>query len=45
MAKGLRKLISLDQDGGEPLVEVDIKSSNPQMMLKAGLVHPNEALE
>ena len=45
MAKGLRKLISLDQDGGEPLVEVDIKCSNPQMMLKAGLVHPDEALE
>ena len=45
MAKGLRKLISLDQDGGEPLVEVDIKSSNPQMMLKAGLVHPDKALE
>ena len=45
MAKGLRKLISLDQDGGETLVEVDIKCSNPQMILKAGLVHPNEALE
>ena len=45
MAKGLRKFISLDQDGGETLVEVDIKCSNPQMMLKAGLVHPNEALE
>ena len=43
MVKGLRKLISLDQDG-EPLVEVDIKCSNPQMMLKAGLVHPDEAL-
>ena len=45
MPKGLRKLISLDQDGGEPLVEVDIKCSNPHMMLKAGLVHPNEALK
>lgn len=45
MPKGLRKLISLDQDGGEPLAEVDIKCSNPQMMLKAGLVHPDEALE
>ena len=45
MAKGLRKFISLDQDGGENLVEVDIKCSNPQMMLKAGLVHPDKALE
>ena len=45
MAKGLRKLISLDSDGGEPIVEVDIKCSNPLMMLKAGLVHPDEALQ
>lgn len=43
MAKGLRKLISLDGDRGEPIVEVDIKCSNPLMMLKAGLVHPDEA--
>lgn len=45
MAKGLRKLISFDGDGGEPIVEVDIKCSNPLMMLKAGLVHPDEALQ
>lgn len=45
MPKGLRKLISLDCDGGKPLAEVDIKCSNPQMMLKAGLVHPDESLE
>ena len=45
MAKGLRKLISLDGDRGEPIVEVDIKCSNPLMMLKAGLVHPDESFE
>lgn len=45
MTKGLRKLISLDSDGGEPIVEVDIKCSNPLMMLKAGLVHQDEALQ
>lgn len=45
MVKSLRKLISLDGDGGEPIVEVDIKCSNPLMMLKAGLVHPDEALQ
>lgn len=45
MAKGLRKLISFDGDGGEPIVEVDIKCSNPLMMLKTGLVDPDESFE
>ena len=45
MAKGLRRLISFDGEEGDPIVEVDIKCSNPLMMLKAGLVHPEESFE
>ena len=42
MTKVLRPLVTLEQEGGEPLAEVDIKCCGAQMMLKAGLVDPEE---
>ena len=42
MKKGLRPLVTLEEEGGEPLAEVDIKCCGAQMMLKAGLVDPEE---
>jgi hypothetical protein len=42
MKKGLRPLVTLEQEGGEPLAEVDIKCCGAQMMLKADLVDPEE---
>ena len=42
MKKGLRPLVTLEEEGGQPLAEVDIKCSGAQMMLKAGLVAPEE---
>ena len=40
--KGFRKYLSFNGPKGAPLAEVDIKCSNPVMMLKAGLVHESE---
>ena len=40
--KDYRKYLSFDGHGGEPMVEVDIKTSNPVMLLKGGFVHPKE---
>ena len=42
MKKGLRPLVTLEEEGGQPLAEVDIKCSGAQMMLKAGLVASEE---
>ena len=42
MTKVLRPLVTLEQEGGEPLAEVDIKCCGAQMMLKADLVDPEE---
>lgn len=42
LSKNYRKYISLDGNGGKPLAEVDIKTSNPVMLLKGGFVHPKE---
>ena len=42
MKKVLRPLVTLEEAGGQPLAEVDIKCSGAQMMLKAGLVAPEE---
>ena len=42
MKKVLRPLVTLEEEGGQPLAEVDIKCSGAQMMLKAGLVVPEE---
>ena len=42
MKRGLRPLVTLEEEGGQPLAEVDIKCSGAQMMLKAGLVAPEE---
>ena len=42
LKKTLRPLVTLEGSGGRPLAEVDIKSCGAQMMLKAGLVHPDE---
>ena len=40
--KDYRKYLSFDGHGGEPMAEVDIKTSNPVMLLKGGFVHPEE---
>ena len=42
MKKVLRPLVTLEEEGGQPFAEVDIKCSGAQMMLKAGLVAPEE---
>ncbi|MDB4658103.1 hypothetical protein OAF01_00650 [bacterium] len=42
MKKVLRPLVTLEEEGGQPLAEVDIKCSGAQMMLKAGLVASEE---
>lgn len=42
LKKDYRKYLSFDGHGGEPLAEVDIKTSNPVMLLKGGFVHPEE---
>lgn len=43
MKRTLRPLVTLEEkEGGQPLAEVDIKCSGAQMMLKAGLVAPEE---
>ena len=43
LQKGLRPNLSLNGPNCDPLVEVDIKCSNPVMLLKGGIVHPDEA--
>ncbi len=40
--KDYRKYFSFDGHGGAPIAEVDIKTSNPVMLLKGGFVHPEE---
>jgi len=45
MTKGLRPLVTLEQEGGQPLAEVDIKCCGAQMMLKTDLVDPEEKHE
>ena len=45
MKKGLRPLVTLEQEGGQPLAEVDIKCCGAQMMLKTDLVDPEEKHE
>ena len=42
LKKNYRKYLSFDGHGGEPIAEVDIKTSNPVMLLKGGFVHPEE---
>ena len=42
MKRVLRPLVTLEEEGGQPLAEADIKCSGAQMMLKAGLVAPEE---
>ena len=42
LSKGYRKYLSFDGHGGVPMAEVDIKTSNPVMLLKAGIVQPEE---
>lgn len=42
LKKDYRKYISFDGHGGLPLAEVDIKTSNPVLLLKGGFVHPSE---
>jgi len=42
LKKNYRKYLSFDGHGGEPMAEVDIKTSNPVMLLKGGFVHPEE---
>ena len=42
LKKSYRKYISFDEHGGAPMAEVDIKTSNPVMLLKGGFVHPDE---
>ena len=43
LQKSLRPNLSLSGPDGDSLVEVDIKCSNPVMLLKGGIVHPDEA--
>ena len=45
MKKGLRPLVTLEKEGGQPLAEVDIKCCGAQMMLKTDLVDPEERQE
>jgi len=42
LKKSYRKYLSFDGHGGAPMAEVDIKTSNPVMLLKGGFVHPEE---